>query len=76
MKFKTNNFFTILILIVLIILLVVFLGKSSEKHTEKAGVYSEPGICPYCETKLEKTVMGLNYTGTVVWYCPNPDCEH
>lgn len=73
---KGNSRFIIYILIILACL--ISLGLAELQHSkESEGIYDAPGYCEYCNTKLEKTVIG-DYPAAdkVVWYCPNPDCEH
>ena len=72
-----NIRFVIYIIIVLLILFII--GSWSDKESEKleTSIYHEPGVCSYCETKLQKTVIdSYGKLAQVVWYCPNPDCEH
>ena len=72
---KSNSRFIIYILIVLACL--ISLGLAGSQHTKQTeGVHDAPGYCEYCNTKLEKTVGGYPSGDRIVWYCPNPDCEH
>lgn len=72
---KDSSKFVIYILIILLSLLII--GSVGAKQKSNSGIYDTPGVCEYCNTKLEKTAIGLyGASSKVVWYCPNPDCEH
>lgn len=43
--------------------------------THPSHIYTHPGVCEVCGTKLAKTVYSSTYTSRIVWYCPNPDCS-
>ena len=63
----------VFICIILVILLaggITLLGEI--KIYNDHHIYTEPGFCPDCNTKLVKGVWGM-YTPNVCWYCPN--CE-
>ena len=63
------------IIVLLVIIFLVFAIINDGTNLDP-GVYSEPGICPYCNTKLAKTVSSNAYHNNICWYCPNEDCPH
>ena len=71
---EINWYYIIALLVIIFLVFLVFV--TNDETNLDSGVYSKPGICPYCNTKLAKTVSSSAYHDNICWYCPNEDCPH
>lgn len=71
---ETKGYYIIALLVIIFLVFLVFV--INEGTNLDSGVYFEPGVCPYCNTKLAKAVSSNAYHNSICWYCPNEDCPH
>lgn len=69
----TKWYYIIIALLIIIFLVFIIIVDGTNLVS---GVYSKPGVCPYCNTKLAKAVSSNAYHNSICWYCPNENCPH